>query len=122
MARFRQRAPVHLWDFWESAVFIVTGANAAVAETAQFDGRDNPVFNFFREVYLQLLDANECKLMIKTLGRGMGIRFEDTACESIHVLRARKLIMVTNDAHCVTLSVWAQQKNSSRNTACCFRT
>ncbi len=37
-------------------------------------------------------------------------------------LRARKLIIVTNDAHCVTLSVWAQQKNLSRNTACCFRT
>ncbi len=36
--------------------------------------------------------------------------------------RARKLIIVTNDAHCVTLSVWAQQKNLSRNTACCFRT
>ena len=29
-----------------------------------------------------------------------------------------KLIIVTNDAHCVTLSVWAQQKNLSRNTAC----
>src|SRR5271165_434461 len=38
------------------------------------------------------------------------------------LLRARKLIIVTNDAHCVTLSVWAQQKNLSRNTACCFRT
>jgi len=36
--------------------------------------------------------------------------------------RARKLIIVTNDAHCVTLSLWAQQKNLSRNTACCFRT
>ena len=67
-------------------VFVVTGANAAVAETAQFDGRDNPVFNFFREVYLQLLDINECKMMIKTLGRGMGIQFEDTACESVHSL------------------------------------
>ena len=37
-------------------------------------------------------------------------------------LRARKIISVTNDARCVTLSVWVQQKNSSRNTACCFRT
>ena len=39
-----------------------------------------------------------------------------------NLLRARKLIIVTNDAHCVTLSVWAEQKNLSRNTACCFRT
>ena len=38
------------------------------------------------------------------------------------LIRARKLIIVTNDAHCVTLSVWAQQKNLSGNTACCFRT
>ena len=37
-------------------------------------------------------------------------------------VRARKIISVTNDARCVTLSVWVQQKNSSRNTACCFRT
>ena len=37
-------------------------------------------------------------------------------------VRARKLIIVTNDAHCVTLSVWAHRKNLSRNTPCCFRT
>ena len=42
--------------------------------------------------------------------------------ELADALWARKLIIVTNDAHCVTLLVWAQQKNLSRNTACCFRT
>jgi hypothetical protein len=36
-------------------------------------------------------------------------------------LRARKLIIVTNEEHCVILSAWALQKNSSRNTAYCFR-
>ncbi len=44
------------------------------------------------------------------------------ADDRAETLRARKLIIVTNDAHCVTLSVWEQQKNLSRNTACCFRT
>ena len=37
-------------------VMTVTGANAAVSEAAQFQGRDNPVFNYFKEVYLQLLE------------------------------------------------------------------
>ena len=49
-----------------SFVFMVTGANAAISETSQFDQRDNPVFNYFREIYLQLLEENECRLMIKT--------------------------------------------------------
>ena len=62
---------------------MVTGANAAISETSQFDQRDNPVFNFFREIYLQLLEKNECRLMIKTLGRGMGLRFSDTACDLV---------------------------------------
>jgi hypothetical protein len=41
--------------------------------------------------------------------------------EAIAKLRARKLIIVTNEEHCVILSAWALQKNSSRNTAYCFR-
>lgn len=67
-------------------VFVITGANAAVAEAAQFESRDNPVFNFFKEVYLQLLSQDECALMIKSLGRGMGLRFADNACCLIHTL------------------------------------
>ena len=43
-------------------------------------------------------------------------------CVIVIALRARKLIIVTNEALCAILSVWAQQRNSSRNTACCFRT
>ena len=66
-----------------SFVVMVTGANAAISETSQFGQRDNPVFNFFREIYLQLLEQNECRLMIKTLGRGMGLRFSDTACDLV---------------------------------------
>jgi cold shock CspA family protein len=67
-------------------VVIVTGANPAVAEAPQFEGRDNPVFNFFREVYLQLLDRSECMDMIRTLGRGMGIRFSEDAARLVFEL------------------------------------
>ncbi|MGB7722724.1 MAG: cold shock domain-containing protein, partial [Bryobacteraceae bacterium] len=65
-------------------VVTVTGANAAVSEAAQFQGRDNPVFNYFKEVYLQLLELSECAVMLKELGRGMGIRFEQQAVETIY--------------------------------------
>ena len=65
-------------------VVTVTGANAAICETAQFQGRDNPVFNYFKEVYLQLLEFPECTTMLRELGRGMGIRFDPSANERIY--------------------------------------
>jgi cold shock CspA family protein len=67
-------------------VVIVTAANAGIAEAAQFEGRDNPVFNFFKEIYLQFLEPKECSLMIKSLGRGMGLRFNDSSCDNIYKL------------------------------------
>ena len=66
-----------------SFVVMVTGANAAVSEASQFDQRDNPVFNYFREIYLQLLEREECTLMIRELGRGMGLRYTDEACDVV---------------------------------------
>lgn len=67
-------------------VLIITGANAGISDAPQFDGRDNPVFNFFKEVYLQLLEPNESNTMIRALGRGMGIRFNEGACTVVHAL------------------------------------
>ena len=65
---------------------IVTGANPSIVEISQFDGRDNPAFNFFQEVYLQLLEADETRAMMHALGRGMGIRFDDAACGRVFAL------------------------------------
>ncbi|HVW53973.1 MAG TPA: hypothetical protein VHC91_26795 [Trinickia sp.] len=62
---------------------VVTGANAAISETAQFEGRDNPAFNFFKEIYLRLLPSPECNAMLTVLGRGMGIKFEKGAIPEI---------------------------------------
>jgi len=67
-------------------VVIVTGANASVAEAAQFAGKDNPVFNFFREIYLPMLQVEETTQMVRTLGRGMGMHFNPQACEFVHQL------------------------------------
>ena len=65
---------------------IVTGANAAIAEAAQFSGRDNPVFNFFREIYLPLLKSGESIQMVQTLGKGMVVRFSTEVALRIHNL------------------------------------
>ena len=65
---------------------LITGANAAIAEKAQFGGRDNPVFNFFREIYLPLLRTSESTKMVQTLGRGMGVRFSVEVCDFISSL------------------------------------
>jgi tetratricopeptide (TPR) repeat protein/cold shock CspA family protein len=65
---------------------IVTGANASLTETAQFDGRDNPVFNYFKEIYLPHLEPKECSRMITTLGKGMGLEFTDNALSKIYSL------------------------------------
>lgn len=67
-------------------VVIITGANSMITEAAQFDGRDNPVFNFFNDIYLQFLEDDESSLMISVLGRGMGIRFDGDAISHIHSL------------------------------------
>jgi cold shock CspA family protein len=67
-------------------VLIITGANTGISDAAQFEGRDNPVFNFFKEVYLQLLEPNESSTMIRALSRGMGIRFSEEACAIVHTL------------------------------------
>jgi hypothetical protein len=67
-------------------VVIVTGANASLTETAQFDGRDNPVFNYFKEIYMPHLEAKECAKMIRTLGRGMGLEYTENALSRIYDL------------------------------------
>jgi len=62
---------------------VVTGANAAISEVAQFQGRDNPTFNFFKQVYLRLLPSPDCNAMLTILGRGMGIKFAKGAIPEI---------------------------------------
>lgn len=70
----------------EDFVPIVTGANAAIAEVSQFDGKDNPVFNFFKEIYLPLLQPKELMTMVQVLGRGMGINVSSETCKLIFQL------------------------------------
>ncbi len=65
---------------------VVTGANAAISEIAQFEGRDNPAFNFLKPIYLKLLSPQDCNAMLTVLARGMGIKFAKGAIPQIVTL------------------------------------
>ncbi len=67
-------------------VVIIAGANPAICEMGQWHGEDNPIFQFFEEMYLPLLPENECREMIVTLGRGMGIEWEENALRAVYEL------------------------------------
>jgi cold shock CspA family protein len=67
-------------------VLIVTAANSSITEAAQFGGRDNPVFNYFKEMYLQFLEESECVVMLRELGRGMGLQFNPAAVHRVYEL------------------------------------
>lgn len=94
-------------------VLIVTGANAAISEIAQFDGKDNPVFNYLKEIYLPHLEPQECSRMLRVLGKGMGLRFVSGAEEQVfgltggHPFFARQLcsyIASTNSERPLTIT------------------
>lgn len=57
--------------------FIVCGTNAAPVETASFDQRDNPLFGMVTKKYMPAFDRDEVRQMVRTLGRFMGMNFEE---------------------------------------------
>jgi cold shock CspA family protein len=65
-------------------ISIVTGANPAICDEPQWEGRDNPVFKFYRETFLPPLERFECDEMIKKLGRGMGITYTPRSLDKIY--------------------------------------
>lgn len=71
----------HLRGLYQQERFVVSavvGASPAICRTASWNGRDNPVFQFYDEVFLAPLDRSECDQMVQGLGEVMGVRF-DTA-------------------------------------------
>lgn len=77
------------FDFWQtlwsvqsqyrSFVFIVAGVNPSTIEIDKIDGIQNPLFGIVQAEYLQGLSTEELKLMCKSLGKRMGLKFDHTA-------------------------------------------
>jgi tetratricopeptide (TPR) repeat protein len=62
---------------------IVVAANAAISERGYWEGRENPVFALYKPVFLPPLSGGECEEMIRTLGKGMSVYWEDGAIAAV---------------------------------------
>ncbi len=81
-------------DFWQTIwsvqslhrnlVFILSGVNPSVTETDTVNGIQNPLFSIVQSEYLQGLDEDDARNMIRTLGRRMGIKFEYDAIKMLY--------------------------------------
>lgn len=63
---------------------VVVAANAAISERGYWERRENPVFALYKPLFLPPLSADESQEMIKTLGKGMGVYWEQPATELIY--------------------------------------
>ena len=62
---------------------VVVAANATISERGYWEGRENPVFALYKPVFLPPLSDHECEEMIRTLGKGMSVYWEDKAIEAV---------------------------------------
>lgn len=77
----------HLRGLYQQDRFVVSavvGASPSVCRTAAWDAQDNPVFQFYDEVFLAPLDRSECDQMVKGLGEVMGVRFDAPSLQRIY--------------------------------------
>lgn len=63
---------------------VIAGANPYLNEARRIGGHDNPVFQFYREIYLPPFQPGECNDMVRTLGKRMAMTFTDDALDLIH--------------------------------------
>lgn len=78
-------------DFWQTLwalqsrnrnlSFIICGVNPSVIETDTVNGIQNPLFGIVQSEYMQGLNCEETKIMIKYLGKRMGLRFDYDAID-----------------------------------------
>lgn len=57
--------------------FIISGTNPRCIESPIVNGIDNPIFSQFKPVYVPGFEIDETKKMVATLGRYMGLSFDE---------------------------------------------
>jgi len=80
-------------DFWQTLwscqsqlknfSFIIAGVNPSVIETDTVNGVQNPLFGIVPHKYLTGFNEEEVKIMLKTLGKRMGMQFSHAAIKKI---------------------------------------
>ena len=102
---------VHLWKALRAIQtqcsrlsLIVAGVNASAVESSTMGGFDNPLFQFVKVRYVTPLDRAEIRDMVRTLGRYMGLQFEEAAFDYLleryggHALLTRQACSFARDA------------------------
>ncbi|MEN8217010.1 MAG: excisionase family DNA-binding protein [Pseudomonadota bacterium] len=62
---------------------IVVAANSALSERGYWEGKENPVFALYKPHFLSPLSKDDCVEMIRSLGKGMSVYWEDNAIETV---------------------------------------
>ena len=62
---------------------VVVAANAAIIEKGYLEDRENPVFAYYKSVFLPPLEENECAEMIRELGKQMSVYWQEEAMQAI---------------------------------------
>lgn len=80
-------------DFWQTIwsvqtthrnlVFILSGVNPSVTEIDMINGVQNPLFGIVQSEYLQGLSEEDARMMIRTLGKRVGLKFEYDAITTL---------------------------------------
>lgn len=65
-------------------VSVVAAANPMISEQATWEGRDNPVFQFYKDTFLPPLTKLECDEMLEKLGKGMSVSFDQDSLNAIY--------------------------------------
>ena len=63
---------------------VVVAANAAISERGYWEGRENPVFAFYKAFFVPPLPEDECDMMIRNLGKGMSVYWEREATSAVY--------------------------------------
>lgn len=64
---------------------MIVGVNPQALETTTINGFDNPIFSFITQKFMPSFSKEEVREMVRTLGRYMGIKFDDEAYEYLRV-------------------------------------
>lgn len=58
--------------------YLIVGTNPRCIEIPKIENIDNPIFNHFTPFYIPGFDVENTREMVRKLGRGMGLKFDET--------------------------------------------
>ena len=62
----------------------VVGADPNACRAGKWGDRDNPIFQYYDEIFLSPLDRSECDQMVQGIGEVMGVSFDPGSLEKIY--------------------------------------